>query len=109
MTPITILGLIMLALAVWVHTRVGKTEQDPSRTRKLNNVVLQLGIFAFFTGILSQTIGLMQAFQVIQAVEAISPTLLAGGLYVSMIAPVWGLILLMIGFVAWSAARYRMK
>lgn len=107
MTPITIIGLIMLALGIFV---IAKTFDDtpPARLKALNGLVLQLSVFAFFMGILSQAIGLMQAFQAIQAVGDVSPALVAGGLYVSFIAPVWGMILLLVGLACYMVAKYRL-
>jgi len=107
MTPITIVGLAMLALGAYVIVGSFRDERKPGLTR-LNNLVLQLGIFAFFAGLLSQAIGLMQAFQAIQQIGDVSPALLAGGLYVSLIAPVWGMILLLSGLALYMVARFRL-
>ncbi len=108
MTPITIIGLAMLGLGLYVIAKSFDAD-PPSRLGRLNNLVLQLGIFAFFMGLLSQAIGLMQAFQAIQQIGDVSPALLAGGLYVSLIAPVWGLILLLIGLAFFMVARFRLS
>lgn len=108
MTPITIIGAIMVGLGVYVITK-SFNESPASSLGRANNLVLQLGVFAFFTGLLSQAIGLMQAFQVIQQVGDISPALLAGGLYVSFIAPVWGMILLLIGLAIYMVAKFRLS
>jgi biopolymer transport protein ExbB/TolQ len=107
MTPITIIGLVMLGLGIFV---IAKTfgPNPPARLKAKNSLVLQLGVFAFFMGLLSQAIGLMQAFQAIQAAGDVSPALVAGGLYVSFIAPVWGLILLLIGLACYMVAKYRL-
>ncbi|MEZ4703246.1 MAG: MotA/TolQ/ExbB proton channel family protein [Rhodothermales bacterium] len=71
------------------------------------NLVLQLGLLAFFMGILAQAIGLFEAFQAIEAMGGVSPAMLAGGLRVSMIAPVYGLIILILSFTFWAVLRYR--
>lgn len=107
MIPITIIGLVMLALGAFVIAR-SFADELPGNIDALKSLVLQLGIFAFFTGLLSQAIGLMQAFQAIQQVGDVSPALVAGGLYVSFIAPVWGLILLLLGLAIYMVARYRL-
>lgn len=108
MTPITIVGVAMLAGALFTLARAFGTSPDAAKLRRMNSVVLQLGILAFFLGILSQAMGLMQAFQVIQQVGDVSPALLAGGLYVSLIAPVWGLIILTVAWVLYAVAKYRL-
>lgn len=75
--------------------------------QKMNGLVLQIGIFSFFLGLLSQEIGLMQAFTVIQQVGAISPALLAGGLYTSFIAPVFGLLILLLALISKAVIGYK--
>jgi len=109
MAPMTILGLVMIVLAISTLMKAFKGTEDIERNRRMNSIVLQLGVFTFFVGILSQAIGLMQAFQVIQQVGDISPILLAQGLYVSMIAPVYGLIILLVALALWSLGRYRLS
>jgi hypothetical protein len=108
MTPITIVGLAMVVAALYSLIRAFRPDAATAALRRMNSVVLQLGILAFFLGILSQAMGLMQAFQVIQQVGDVSPALLAGGLYVSLIAPVWGLIILTVGWVLYAVAKYRL-
>jgi len=107
MTPITILGVVMLSLAAVTLMKAFGSDADTGLLRRLNTIVLQLGIFTFFVGILSQAIGLMQAFRAIQEIGDVSPALVAGGLYVSMIAPVYGLIVLLVSIACWSVARYK--
>lgn len=109
MTPITLLGLAMVGLGIVTLLRIFSGSDDKARMRRFNNLVLQLGIFTFFLGVLSQAVGLMQAFQVIQEMGAVSPSLLAGGLYVSMIAPVYALLLLLVAIALWSAGKYRLS
>ncbi len=106
MIPITIIGLVMLALGAFVIAR-SFADQLPVNIQALKSLVLQLGVFAFFTGLLSQAIGLMQAFQAIQQIGNVSPAIVAGGLYVSLIAPVWGLVVLLVGLALYMAATYR--
>lgn len=108
MTPITIIGVGMLVLAVFVIMK-SFGPVAPDNLKSLNSLVLQLGIFAFFMGLLSQAIGLMQAFQAIQAIGDVSPALVAGGLYVSFIAPVWGLILLLLGLASYMVVKFKLS
>lgn len=108
MIPITLVGVAMLVGALYTLVRAFGTAPDGPGLRRMNGVVLQLGILAFFLGILSQAMGLMQAFQVIQQVGDVSPALLAGGLYVSLIAPVFGLIILTVAWVLYAVVKYRL-
>ena len=110
MTPLTLLGIGALLLMGKKIVDVYISAQGPAaRHRAMVNLVLQIGIFTFFLGILSQAIGLMQAFSAIeQAGGDISPALLVGGLKVSMIAPVYGLIIFMVAFIGWAALKFRL-
>ena len=107
MWPMTILWLAILVLGGKAMVAAFSGSDDHPSINRTNNVVLQGGIFIFFLGILSQAIGLMQAFQVIQEIGDVSPTLLSGGLYVSMIAPVYGLVILISALVVWSITRFK--
>ena len=109
MTPLTVLGIGALLLASKKISDVYVNAEEPaSKHRATVNAVLQLGILSFFLGVLSQAIGLIQAFQAIEQMGAVSPQMLAGGLKVSMIASVYGLLILIITFIAWSALKHRL-
>ena len=66
-----ILALAMLVLAFKLFTSGGESASN----RKMNSLMLQVAILAFFVGILSQAIGLMQAFSVIAQAGGVSPAL----------------------------------
>ncbi len=61
--------------------------------------IRSVGLLAAITGVLGQLIGLFQAFDVISQVGTVSPALLAGGLKVSMITTIYGVIIYMIAIV----------
>lgn len=56
------------------------------------NYVRELGLLALALGILGQLIGLFEAFKAIEMMGDVSPALLAGGLKVSSITTLYGLI-----------------
>ena len=108
MWPLAFLGLAALVIALKKAVDVfGAPEEPASYHRPMINAVLQLGIFSFFFGILSQAIGLIEALQAIEMMGDVSPAMLAGGLRVSMIAPVFGLVIFLTCFAIWSALKYR--
>ena len=108
MTPITLLGVAALLLAIKKTVDVFISKKQPAASHwSTINIILQLGILSFFLGILSQAIGLIDAFQAIEQMGGVSPAMLAGGLKVSMIAPVYGLIILLICFIVWMVLKYR--
>lgn len=72
-----------------------------SFTDKSTNVsiIKSIGLLALITGILGQLIGLFSAFEAIQQMGSVSPAMLAGGLKVSMITTMYGLVIYMITLV----------
>ncbi len=109
MLPLLLLSLLMAAFAVrsWLGLILHKLEIGV--ILKTNFIVLQIGIFSFFLGLFSQVLGLMQAFKLIQEVGAVSPQILAGGLYTSLIAPGFGLLILLVSLISWSACKWKLK
>ena len=71
--------------------------------------IIQLGIFAAVFGIFGQCLGLFQAFMAIEAAGDISPAMIAGGLKVSMITTLYGLIILLVSLLIWIILRSRAK
>lgn len=84
---IELVAVIFFAVKCFVNT-------DES-TGKITSV----GLLAAITGILGQLLGLFQAFEVISEVGSVSPALLAGGLKVSMITTMYGVIIYMISLI----------
>ncbi|NEW80160.1 MAG: MotA/TolQ/ExbB proton channel family protein [Gelidibacter sp.] len=60
------------------------------------SLINTVSLFAIVWGFLGQILGLMVAFESIQLVGDISPTVLAGGLRISFIAPIFGIIIFLI-------------
>ncbi len=110
MTPLTVLGIAMLLLMIkkGIDLFGAADPRAVSRSRVHVNLILQLGILAFFLGILSQALGLMSAFQAIEAMGGVSPAMLVGGLRVSMIAPIYGLMIMIVAFIGWTILKNRM-
>ena len=109
MTPLTLLGIGALLLTIKKVVDIYVNAELPaSKHRSMVNSILQLGILSFFIGVLSQAIGLIEAFQVIEQVGSVTPAMLAGGLKVSMIASVYGLIILVVAFIGWSVLKNRL-
>lgn len=106
--PQTVLALVMLALIakkgldlfVW-------PDQPLEEHRKMLTAILQIGIFAFFFGVLGQALGIMMALQAIREAADISLAIVLDGFGISMIAPVYGLIIFLVSLASWSVLQYR--
>lgn len=65
--------------------------------KKATNLIASISLFAIVWGFLNQIIGLMSAFDSIQAVGDISPSVLAAGLKVSFFSPIFGMLTFLVG------------
>jgi len=99
---LTTLLVIMLATAVYFFLRItsGKATDQANFSHKLT-YVKSVGLFTMITGILGQLIGLLEAFKAIERVGDISPAMLAGGLKISMITTLYGILIYLVSILIW--------
>ena len=57
----------------------------------------------------SQLIGLYSAFAAIEGLEGISTAILAGGLRVSMITTLYGVLIYVISYLIWLVLSWKLK
>ena len=88
-TLLLILGVIVFLIA--------QSVVKPDKRLKNKSLIASLSLFAVVWGFFAQILGLISAFDSIQATGSISSEILAGGLKVSFIAPVFGLFNFLIG------------
>ena len=102
MTIITIWGIAMLVFTVQkiVHFFV-----QGKYTKSGLGLILLFGSLAIVSGFLGQAIGLLMAFNAIEVAGDISPALVAGGLKVSMIAPMYGTFIFIFSLIAWGVLK----
>lgn len=87
----TTLFLLIVILALLIRGFVKPTTQDKTIT-----LVSSISLFALVWGFLGQMIGLITAFDTIEAVGDISPAVLAGGLKIAILSPLFGMIVFLI-------------
>ena len=99
---LTTLLVIMLAVSVYFFVLIstGKAADKANFSHKLT-YVKAVGLFTMITGILGQLIGLLDAFKAIERAGDISPAMLAGGLKVSMITTLFGILIYLISILIW--------
>lgn len=99
---LTTLLVILLAIVVYFFVLIlsGKSAAISNFSHKLG-YVKSVGLFIMITGILGQLIGLLQAFKAIERVGDISPAMLAGGLKVSMITTLYGILIYLLSILLW--------
>lgn len=108
---LTLLFLIILALATYQGAEIVRNSirHETSFRHKLS-YIKSLGLFTLVFGIFGQLLGLYQAFTAIEkAGGQISPALLAGGLKVSMITTLYGVVIFLLSYLIWLGLDYAAK
>jgi len=99
---LTVILIIMVAWAVYHFLPViTKKEVNLAQTKAKLKHIKTFGTFALVTGIFGQLIGLYQAFSILEEVGNISQSLIAGGLKVSLISTIYGIVIFLISLLLW--------
>jgi hypothetical protein len=101
--PLTLLACVNLVLIV----RHAFPDGERSTGLFGVNSILHIGVFCLFLGLLAQAVGLYQAFAAIEMAADVSPSIIWGGLRVSMIAPIYGALIFGVSGIAWFLLRDR--
>ena len=102
MSILTILLVIIAAVSAYYAVIIasGRAKERANFVHQLK-YVKSIGLFTLIVGILGQMIGLFMAFTAIEAAQDISPAILAGGLKVSMITTLTGMVIYLISILIW--------
>ena len=95
---ITLLGLSMFFFVIKSGIKIFVKKNYAG---KGINYILMFGSLSFIFGLLTQAVGMFQAFEAIQQLGDISPAMVAGGLQVSLIAPLYGVFFFIISIPVW--------
>ena len=105
MLPIYIMWIVVIFFTIKFLLNYYSENRDLKKLAKQNSLIIFIGSFAFLFGLLGQIIGLYNALLAIQAASDISPGIMAGGLRVSLIAPLYGFVLFLISSIVWFIYR----
>lgn len=86
--------LLILILVIILIIQSFLKKENSKKTIKL---ISSIALFALVWGFLGQLIGMIGGFDSIQMANEISPGVLAGGLKVSLLPPVFGMVVFLIG------------
>lgn len=100
-----VLSLVLISMFAWaiyhiVPVFLGKQVKISEKRKKLMHVKT-IGTFGLVTGILGQLVGLYAAFEAIEQMGDVAPGILAGGLKVSMITTIYGVLIFLISLLLW--------
>jgi biopolymer transport protein ExbB/TolQ len=102
MSILTILLVIIVAVSVYFAiTIAGGKARGKENFRHQLKYVKSIGLFTMIVGILGQLIGLFSAFTAIEAANDISPGIMAGGLKISLITTLTGIVIYLISIIIW--------
>ncbi|SMD36138.1 MotA/TolQ/ExbB proton channel family protein [Reichenbachiella faecimaris] len=97
----SILTIVLAAsCGLFVFYLIKKTK-DESQTSLIKSV----GLFALVFGLLGQFIGLYSALQHISQVESVSSAMLAGGIRVSSITSIYGMLIFILSYLMWFVLK----
>lgn len=94
-----ILGCLLLAIFFTVKAFSKLNADAPTflKYKKLVNQVVLLGLVISF---LNSLLGLIQAFDSLEATGGADPAIVAGGLKVTLLSPLFGLLVFVLGYTA---------
>lgn len=108
MLPIYIMWIANIGLCCYMAYRlVREGVAVTGKLKRLSEGVFFLGSLAFLWGMLGLLLGLGQVLEIIREVSGqLSQALIAGGFRVTLIAPLYGFVLLIASFIVWYALRW---
>lgn len=100
-----ILTVVLIAMLAWTIYHIlpvllNKEFDTVKKASKLKHIKT-FGTFGLVTGILGQLIGLFSAFNAIEQAGNIASGILAGGLKVSTITTIYGVLIFLISLLLW--------
>ncbi|MCB9024218.1 MAG: MotA/TolQ/ExbB proton channel family protein [Lentimicrobiaceae bacterium] len=110
MLPIYLLAIgIILLSGMQAYQRAQIKTTKPANYAKRTEAILFLGSLAFLWGLLGQITGMMQMLGILSEFSDISPSLIAGGIKVSLLAPLYGFVIFIFSAVVWFVFRISQK
>lgn len=92
---LTIILFAVIASAIYLLTK--KRKDIPGVVSV--NFIKELGLFSLVVGVLGQFIGLYEAFNAIEQMGTVSQSMLTGGIKVSSITTIYGLLICIIAWL----------
>ena len=109
MTLHYIMWLLVIIFTVRFLRNYFSENKDLKKLGKFNSIIIFIGGFGFLLAFFYQNLGFYGALVSIEQAQDISPTLLLGGLRVSLIAPLYSFFLFLISGLIWFIFRNLIK
>jgi len=85
---------LLLIITIILLVKVFMKGDADGNNKKL---IIHIGLFALVWGFLGQLIGLIGAFDAIEAAGDIAPSILAAGLKIALLSPTFGMVVFLVG------------
>ncbi len=108
--PLLLSLLVVVSLGLWSASKLLRPSASPDlRTKAWLDAVLLWGGFATICGVLGTFVGITIAAQAIEAAGEIATTIIWGGIKVSMLSSLFGLLILAFSFLVWFPLQLRWR
>ncbi|WP_297099045.1 hypothetical protein [uncultured Draconibacterium sp.] len=107
MTLHYLMWILVIIFSVRAVKNIRSTKCDYRKLEKLNTTILFIGGLGLLLSLLYRTMGMYNAFSVLETTSDISPTLVAGGLKASLVAPLYSLFLFLVTGIIWFIFRLK--
>ena len=107
MGTITVILIVMIAWAIYhfLPVLINK-ETDLAKVLSRLKYIKTIGSYGMVSGILGQLIGLYQVFGVLEEAGDLSQSIISGGLKVSLIPSIYGLLIFLLSLLFWMVFDY---
>nr|WP_319269437.1 hypothetical protein [uncultured Draconibacterium sp.] len=107
MTLHYLMWILVIIFSVRAAKNIRSKDCDFRKLEKLNTSILFIGAFGLLLSLFYRTMGMYSAFSVLETTSDISPTLVAGGLKASLVAPLYSLFLFLVTGIIWFTFRLK--
>ncbi|WP_346859496.1 hypothetical protein [uncultured Draconibacterium sp.] len=107
MTLHYLMWILVIVFTVKATKILHATNCDYQKLEKLSTTILFIGGFGLLFSLFYRTMGMYSAFSVLETSGDISPSLVAGGLKASLIAPLYSLFLFLVTALIWFVFRLK--
>jgi hypothetical protein len=107
MSVLTLMFLVALIFSALSASDIFSKGLKGEEVKRRLDYVKFFGLLALVTGVLGQFIGMFSAFQAIEQVGEVSQAMLAGGLKVSSITSIYGMLIFVITRLVWFGLHYK--
>jgi hypothetical protein len=100
--------LVILYVVKFIRNNKSK-DKDLKKLEKYNSTILFIGVFGFLFSLFYRNVGIYSALSSIIEAQDISPSIVANGLRVSYIAPLYYFFLFLVSSLIWFLFRNKIK